>query len=160
MPKDDYTSTPGGLKLKGAKNAGISKNKKKKTKVKPAESSPAQASLIDDPTELANPAEQRPQSSGAAAESSLDADVQREDDAEMNARSRSPAGSASPAPTPSGETKTEAERRHEEMRRKRVCFLPIPSSLRSSQCIHHIRTVIERLMWKGYSYPSASPAKA
>jgi protein FAM32A len=89
MGSDDYSSAiGGGLKLKGAKPAGINK-KKKKNKSK------------DKVTEGAS------ESKKSALQKALEdeeADVRAEDSEE---------GSM-------GDGKTEAERKHEEMRRKRV----------------------------------------
>ncbi|KAF2154046.1 DUF1754-domain-containing protein [Myriangium duriaei CBS 260.36] len=85
-PSSDYTTAGGGLKLKGAKNAGVDKAKKKKKKAAATE-----------PT------------SGAEGEPRAIAPIR---DADRD----------SPTASSVAETrgKTEAERRHEEMRRKRL----------------------------------------
>ncbi|KAF1351061.1 hypothetical protein BDV97DRAFT_382672 [Delphinella strobiligena] len=102
MPSVEYTSTGGGLKLKGAKNAGVDKKRKKSKKDK---STTAGASTST-PTERASeiPEVESKNASGPGE------DMQDERESrERSATSREP----------ETRMKTEAERRHEEMRRKR-----------------------------------------
>ena len=102
MPASDYTSTGGGLKLKGAKSAGIDKKRKKVKKDK--STSVAKPSDTSDVESKANaPAEEGAQYDR---EKSRTAGVSRE-------------GSKTLEPE-HGRMKTEAERKHEEVRRKRV----------------------------------------
>ncbi|KAF2220408.1 hypothetical protein BDZ85DRAFT_251752 [Elsinoe ampelina] len=85
MPSSDYTSAiGGGLKLKGAKDAGIDKKKKKKKRPPPE-------------------TDQSPQPAGD------------DDDADSRAVIKDRAGSGS-----RHTEKTETERKHEEVRRKRL----------------------------------------
>jgi protein FAM32A len=98
MPSSDYsTAIGGGLKLKGA---GIDKKKKKK-KAKPAEDAPESSKSIT--TEVAK----------------------RSDDAAKSpehtpGRSLSPEKAEQSLKQAGGRRKTEAEKRHDEMRRKRM----------------------------------------
>lgn len=97
MPASEYKNTiSGGLKLKGAKDAGVKKSSKKK-KAKQAK-----------PTEV-TPAVKEPEAAGEDGETALQQALANEDELEgLEARS---------------DGKTEAQRRHEEMRRKRVSSL-------------------------------------
>ncbi|GAB7340132.1 hypothetical protein MBLNU457_6617t1 [Dothideomycetes sp. NU457] len=101
MPSSDYTTTGGGLKLKGAKNAGIDKKRKKKSKsttgsttVATTDASGARASKDDGANDMQNALAQE------------DADLAHGKDVAEQQEVRT--------------TKTEAERRHEELRRKRL----------------------------------------
>ncbi|KAI4728010.1 hypothetical protein E4T49_04218 [Aureobasidium sp. EXF-10728] len=93
MPSSEYTSAGGGLKLKGAKNAGIEKRKKKSSK----------SSAV-----------------AAAATSSKDATpakdtTEPEDTTDLEQREKNKQETLLP-----DDGKTEYERRHEETRRKRL----------------------------------------
>lgn len=102
MPVSDYTSTGGGLKLKGAKNAGIDKKKKKSKKDKPTLTAKASASATPDPEGKAN------------ADGEAGAQYDRE---------KSSNGGVEREPS-YGSMKTEAERKAEETKRKRVsCYV-------------------------------------
>lgn len=102
MPSSDYTNAVGGgLKLKGAKDAGVKKHKKKKPKTESSISKQAEEKEQegDTPTTLQK----------ALAEEE-GADVPEPDSATKAIKDRD-----------TGVGKTEAQRKHEEMRRKRVC---------------------------------------
>lgn len=87
MPNSDYVSSGGGLKLKGVKDGGVKKSKKKKVKKIDA-GGDGDGSLVPQKVEK------------------VDAEVSEEEVAH---------------PVTTTQTaKTEAERKHEEMRRKRV----------------------------------------
>lgn len=106
MPASEYKNTiSGGLKLKGAKDAGVKKHKKKKDKTKEAErpksSEPAQST--SEPAEEGEGALQRALADEDAEEEELH--LEKVPAQEMSRRD---------------DGKTEAQRRHEEMRRKRV----------------------------------------
>lgn len=105
MPTDDYSSAVGGgLKLKGSKPAGVTKKKKK------------------DKTKLA-----RVDASKEVADTGLHADIKRsgtiEDSIDEAELSRLEDEAYAP-----GHGKTETERKHEEMKRKRVSLALILSS--------------------------------
>lgn len=103
MPSSDYTSAVGGgLKLKGA---GVDK-KKKKRKPKPAES----ASEPSNSTEISKRAVER---DGSKSPSKTPA-------RNTPGRSISPETAEQSLKEAGGRQKTEAERRHDEMRRKRL----------------------------------------
>ncbi|KAH0364036.1 hypothetical protein KCU65_g6996, partial [Aureobasidium melanogenum] len=96
MPSSEYTSAGGGLKLKGAKNAGIEKKRKKK-------SSSSKSTAV-----------------AAATSSSKDATPAKdttdpEDTTDLEQREKNKEESLIP-----DDGKTEYERRHEETRRKRL----------------------------------------
>ncbi|KAH0398635.1 hypothetical protein KCU89_g7033, partial [Aureobasidium melanogenum] len=96
MPSSEYTSAGGGLKLKGAKNAGIEKKRKKK-------SSSSKSSAV-----------------AAATSSSKDATPAKEttdpeNTTDLEQREKNKQESLIP-----DDGKTEYERRHEETRRKRL----------------------------------------
>ncbi|KAH0194166.1 hypothetical protein KCV03_g599, partial [Aureobasidium melanogenum] len=96
MPSSEYTSAGGGLKLKGAKNAGIEKKRKKK-------SSSSKSSAV-----------------AAAPSSSKDATPAKEttdpeNTTDLEQREKNKQESLIP-----DDGKTEYERRHEETRRKRL----------------------------------------
>lgn len=96
MPSSEYTSAGGGLKLKGAKNAGIEKKRKKKS---------SKSSAV-----------------AAAASSSKDATPAKdttdpENTTDLEQREKNKEEKLIP-----DDGKTEYERRHEETRRKRVSF--------------------------------------
>ncbi len=96
MGKDEYATAGGALKLKGAKNAGIDKKRKRKKEQTPAQ-----------PTEnkQTNPAEEPPSDLDTAAHGQ---DVATKQQQKQERDSEETAG------------KTEAEKRHEKTRRKRV----------------------------------------
>lgn len=111
MPSSDYTAAAGGaLKLKGF--SGIDKKKKKK-KPKPSELSTSEnPTATADPstsTELSRP-ESNPTSELSRAKSS----------SATPRRSLSPDSAEREIRAAGGRQKTEAEKRHEEMRRKRL----------------------------------------
>lgn len=105
MGSDDYTAAPigGSLKLKGVKDAGISKHKKKRKRPKP-----------ENETESKTKADGKSVGAGnvAGVEDTL------EERALEVSGGEEKEGLEDEAP---GRGKTEAERRHEEARRKRVC---------------------------------------
>lgn len=107
MPSGEYTSTGGGLKLKGAKNAGVDKKRKKSKKDK---STTAGASTLTTAEKASETPEVEPKNASGSREDTQD---------EWESRERS-----TTSREPETRMKTEAERRHEEMRRKRVCFVP------------------------------------
>lgn len=128
MPASDYTSTvSGGLKLKGgAKDSGIKKKKKssgKKKEKSAAETTTTTKDEGDRSEETKPPAESssRSKSALALARQAQDEDDEEEEQAQRS-RSRSRSGSAVPANNMNtvGTGKTEAQRRHEEIKRKRV----------------------------------------
>ncbi|KAG9965101.1 hypothetical protein KCU61_g1966, partial [Aureobasidium melanogenum] len=91
MPSSEYTSAGGGLKLKGAKNAGIEKKRKKKSSSK--------SSAV-----------------AATTSSSKDATPAKDTtDPDLEQREKNKQESLIP-----DDGKTEYERRHEETRRKRL----------------------------------------
>lgn len=101
MPADDYTAAvSGGLKLKGVSSSGkVSKSQKKK-----------------------RPKPSHPESSADAnAEKSKDGAIDEGEDSKDTEKGKQvfEDGEATP---PSQAGKTEAELRHEERRRKRVCY--------------------------------------
>ncbi|KAI5269996.1 hypothetical protein E4T47_06573 [Aureobasidium subglaciale] len=93
MPSSEYTSAGGGLKLKGAKNAGIEKKRKKKSSKSAAV---AGAASSKDTTPARDP-------------------VNPEDTTDLEQRAKNKDESLIP-----DDGKTEYERRHEETRRKRL----------------------------------------
>jgi protein FAM32A len=120
MPASDYTSTvSGGLKLKGgAKDSGIKKKKKsgssskKKSAPEPTTTQDEQGAKSEEPQAAAGES-----STALARQPQIDEDD--EEQALENRRSRS--GSAVPTNI-AGSGKTEAQRRHEEIKRKRVSW--------------------------------------
>lgn len=100
MPPSDYTTTGGGLKLKGA---GVDKKKKKKR---------------SKPTEAA--AESSKPTSDHTAKRAASADVERKSPSRTPGRSLSPETAEQTIKGAGGRKKTEAEKRHDEMRRKRL----------------------------------------
>lgn len=97
MPADDYSSAVGGgLKLKGSKPTGIGK-RKKKDKSKIAEANATEGSREGGEDALI-------QKSGIVGE-----DIDEKELAKLEQEAYAP-----------GDGKTEAERKHEEMKRKRV----------------------------------------
>lgn len=156
MAKDDYTSTGGGLKLKGAKNAGISKHKKKK-KAKPAAETSADITGVSERSGSRGAAE-RPMDEDRVEEVGDEEERGKSSaDVKERSRSRSPDASMGPAAASGGVGKTDAERRHEEMRRKRVCASPLPFAW---QRICTMCTSARSKPDIETSYPNASPAKA
>lgn len=98
MPSSDYSSAVGGgLKLKGAKDAGVKKHKKKKPKPESSESKAAAA-------------EKDPQGEGSTALQKALAEEEDEDTAAGKEVGKVDKDAG----------KTEAQKKHEEMRRKRV----------------------------------------
>ena len=118
MPASDYTSTvSGGLKLKGgAKDSGIKKKKKSSSSKK--KSAPETTTATKNEGEAPGSEERKPaaeSSTALARQASVDEDD--EEQALVGRRSRS----SSAVPTNiTGTGKTEAQRRHEEIKRKRV----------------------------------------
>ena len=103
MPGAEYKHTiSGGLKLKGAKDAGVKKPSKKKDKQpKEKKSTPARKEAAETGAEAEE-----------GGETALQKALANEDEVE-DLRTLEPRSDG----------KTEAQRRHEEMRRKRVGFL-------------------------------------
>ncbi|KAG9550766.1 hypothetical protein KCU71_g14686, partial [Aureobasidium melanogenum] len=95
MPSSEYTSAGGGLKLKGAKNAGIEKKRKKKSSSKSSAVAATTSSSKD-----ATPAKDT---------------TDPEKTADLEQREKNKQESLIP-----DDGKTEYERRHEETRRKRL----------------------------------------
>ncbi|MCJ1304418.1 hypothetical protein MMC08_007230 [Hypocenomyce scalaris] len=104
MGTDDYTAAPigGGLKLKGVKDASVSKHKKKRKRPKPV-----------------NESENETQNDGRDAEEKNVASGERTLE-EMAVEANGGEGKAEGEGEAPGRGKTEAERRHEEARRKRL----------------------------------------
>lgn len=103
MPSSDYTAAGGGLKLKGS--AGIDKKKKKKKPKLPN----------------ASTSENRAVSTEATHSSSTDAPKESTTTPKpSNSRSLSPEKAETEIRKAGGRQKTDAEKRHEEMRRKRL----------------------------------------
>jgi len=99
MPSSDYgNAVGGGLKLKGAKGAGIKKKKRKTTTTKVSESEPK---------------EQQQQSEGNGVLQKALAEEEKDDDGAITRREAEVKEYG----------KTEAQKRHEERRRKRVCAI-------------------------------------
>ncbi|KAL1297250.1 hypothetical protein AAFC00_004809 [Neodothiora populina] len=102
MPSSDYTSAGGGLKLKGAKSAGIDKKRKKSKKEKSTHTTAdKKAGETADAEALPDGEQSVAQHGGTSGDGS---------ERERSALSREPETRG----------KTEAEIRHEEMRRKRL----------------------------------------
>lgn len=98
MPSSDYSNAVGGgLKLKGAKNTGVKKHKKKKAKPEASESKATSAEK-----------EQNGETSTA-----LQKALAEEESEETHERAKLERGDKDAG-------KTEAQRKHEEIRRKRV----------------------------------------
>jgi protein FAM32A len=120
MPASDYTSTvSGGLKLKGgAKDGGIKKKKKSSS----SSSSSSKKKSATEPTK--EEVEAGSEESKPTAESSTalarQAQIDEDDEEQALERSRSRSSSAVPTNNSIGTGKTEAQRRHEEIKRKRV----------------------------------------
>ncbi|CAD0023406.1 unnamed protein product [Aureobasidium pullulans] len=95
MPSSEYTSAGGGLKLKGAKNAGIDKKRKKKSSSKSTTVAAASSASKE-----ATPAK--------------DTATDPESTTDLEQREKNKEESLIP-----DDGKTEYERRHEETRRKR-----------------------------------------
>ncbi|THW78194.1 hypothetical protein D6D18_09743 [Aureobasidium pullulans] len=96
MPSSEYTSAGGGLKLKGAKNAGIDKKRKKKSSSKSTAVAAASSASKE-----ATPAK--------------DTATDPESTTDLEQREKNKEESLIP-----DDGKTEYERRHEETRRKRL----------------------------------------
>ena len=130
MPSSDYASAvKGGLKLKGAKDAGVRKHKKKKTKPESSESKTVAAETEQDGEESST------LQKALAEEEGEDAFVGKE-----VRKVDKDAG------------KTEAQRKHEEIRRKRV-----RSCTHSSEAVSDIMEII---LTGWHSSTTASSAKA
>lgn len=100
MPSSDYgNAVGGGLKLKGAIDAGIKKHKKKKPKLDSRESKAADITAKEQDVE-----ESAVQKALAEEEEKEHDDSAKQQEAEVKEYG-----------------KTEAQRRHEERRKKRVC---------------------------------------
>jgi len=104
MPSSDYTTTGGGLKLKGAKNAGIDKKRKKKSK-STTESTAVSTQSITSADASKDDVRNTVQDALAEEDTDLGSGKDEREHGEVRVQ------------------KTEAERRHEELRRKRVCIL-------------------------------------
>jgi len=100
MAKDDYSSTGGGLKLKGAKPTGVEKKRKKKITSATSKAENTSSQKQEDTTTSATLDDREDTGKGT---------LQKAEDAESAARRELDMMH-----------KTEAERRHEEMRRKRL----------------------------------------
>lgn len=110
MPSSDYTTTGGGLKLKGAKDASIDKKRKKK-KATPSSATPHpdKAAPLDTNKDV------------ALRKALEDEDGDAPESRSGGAKSTQVGGTSTGDVL--GHGKTEAERRHEERRRKRVSRL-------------------------------------
>ncbi|THY54882.1 hypothetical protein D6C98_04367 [Aureobasidium pullulans] len=97
MPSSEYTSAGGGLKLKGAKNAGIDKKRKKKSSSSKSTAVAAASSASKEATP------------------SKDTATDPENTTDLEQREKNKEESLIP-----DDGKTEYERRHEETRRKRL----------------------------------------
>lgn len=115
MPGDDYSAVvSGGLKLKGVNSSSkVSKHKKKKLKPAQPMESEKNPDKSEDATDGASTEELRPKGEEAG-------DITKKDHGGEGSREREREEEATPPPQRAG--KTEAELRHEERRRKRVCF--------------------------------------
>ena len=119
MSSSDYTSAiGGGLKLKGAKDAGIERKKKKKKK-KPRRRSPP----LEGSDEIAKVTD--PEDRTSAVQKAL-ADEDDDDNDEVDDVTQIEKEEDKEVDKLKDFGKTEAQRRHEERRRKRVC--PIHTS--------------------------------
>ena len=133
MPSSsDYTSVSGGLKLKGAKNAGVEKKKSSGKKKRTTSSGTGTATTTTTATSTPTVSNRDQRDSAAATgerEDGLEDEgtedrmsraqqVLGEEDAEDGGLARRHGEEGGGRPTGH---KTEAERRYEEMRRKRVC---------------------------------------
>jgi len=98
MPPSEYTSTGGGLKLKGAKSAGVDKKKKKSKKDKSSS------------TEIAK----------ASASATPDVETKSGADAEASTLEREGSEDTGREGAESGKMKTDAERHADEIRRRRA----------------------------------------
>jgi protein FAM32A len=116
MPASDYTSTiSGGLKLKGgAKDAGV-KKKSKKSKSSSKDKAAA-AAKPSTPQEDASADDSKPPNSDLALSTT------------HSHRDATPSD-LQPSSSGTGSGKTEAQRRHEEIKRKRVSY--------TKECMHH-----------------------
>lgn len=106
MGSDDYTAAPigGSLKLKGVKDAGISKHKKKRKRPKPE-----------------NEPESETKAGGKSAGEQNITDVERASEENiLEVEASGGEGKERLEDGTPGQGKTEAERRHEEAKRKRV----------------------------------------
>ena|SRR5438045_5797481 len=112
MGREDYASTGGALKLKGAKDAGISKKKKKKRAANAQDASNRAENEANIQVRSGSHEEDAPLTGGD------DGDKQRSARGSAEPTRTTPPVSTESAATLSG--KTEAERKFEEMRRKRV----------------------------------------
>jgi len=134
MPSSsDYTSVSGGLKLKGAKNAGVEKKKSSGKKKRTTSSGTASATTTTTATSTPTVSNRDQRDSAAATGEGEDGledegkgmvermsraqQVLGEEDAEDGGLARRHGEEGEGRPTGH---KTEAERRYEEMRRKRV----------------------------------------
>lgn len=114
MPSSDYANAVrGGLKLKGAKDSsGVKKHKKKEKKPTLSETNASSSVRDTDPAE-----------GKERAESTLQKALLDEDGLDEDAMEGAGAGALRSEREEVGVGKTEAQRRHEERRKKRVCFL-------------------------------------
>lgn len=115
MGKEDYTSTGGGLKLKGIRSGGIEKSKrKKKQQQQPRDISETSKSVV-----LSSETKKQERVEEGDEVYLNDAEkVEARKIEDQLARQETERESGSGSGSVSG--KTEAEKRHEEMRRKRV----------------------------------------
>ena len=116
MPSSDYTNAVGGgLKLKGAKDAGVKKHRKKKTPN-------PDTRKADDTAEQEQPEGEASTSlHKALADEEVDGDDALAAMKAAKAEKKEEKLAETDNGSGSGSGKTEAQRRHEEMRRKRVC---------------------------------------
>jgi protein FAM32A len=114
MPASEYENTvSGGLKLKGAKDAGVKKPKKKKDKDAKVVTKP-HPDTADEPTKALD-----------AEDSALQNALEDEDAVPRGSEAAEDDGQDTALPPPTErrkDGKTEAQRRHEETRRKRVRY--------------------------------------
>jgi hypothetical protein len=151
MPASDYTSTvSGGLKLKGgAKDSGIKKKKKSGSSSK-KKSAPEPATTQDEQGEKS----EEPQAAAGESSTALARQPQIDEDDEEQALENRRSRSSSAVPTNiAGSGKTEAQRRHEEIKRKRV-------SLRCCDSREHGSAEVHMLTFFLNSSTSVSGAKA
>jgi protein FAM32A len=110
MGNEDYSAVVGGgLKLKGGKPTGVVKKKKKKDKEKDKERVQEKAVALEDALSTGSGSEIAVVKSRSPEEAGREYDKEGEEEAREGSYDHH-------------DGKTEAERKHEEMRRKRVCL--------------------------------------
>jgi hypothetical protein len=121
MPASDYTSTvSGGLKLKGgAKDSGIKKKKKSSSSSKKKSATEPTKEEGEAGSEESKPAAAE-SSTALARQAQIDEDDEEEQALERRSRSSSAVPNYNNNNNSIGTGKTEAQRRHEEIKRKRV----------------------------------------